>query len=147
MGGAAPPSDPPPGLRLTCTSEEPAMALLPAYPSLDTRSSSRAPLPRSHSRYPDQPRDGCLGGGRGVKHVGGTPPHRGCGQILGLGPRDTSSLQGRPVTGSGRGCLGQGLRWHSCLGPGKPAAALSRGEPGFTTGCEETAKKLGIQDS
>lgn len=72
----------------------------------------------------------------------GMPLHRGCGQILGRGPRDTRFLavQNSTTNRNQEEVLGRGLHWHSCLGLQMPAAALSRGEPGCTVGGEETKK-------
>lgn len=80
-----------------------------------------------------------------VKHVGGVPMHRGCGQILGLGPRDTNFLAVQNSTGD-RNAVG-GSAWVSASTGAlvlayeyQPAAAPSRGEPGFTVRDEDTEK-------
>lgn len=58
------------------------------------------------------------------------------------GHQPQDSLQCRTVlmTGMGEGVLGQGLHLRSCLGQGPLAAVLSRGEPRFPAGGQDTEK-------
>lgn len=83
---------------------------------------------------------GCLG--KDGSGVGGTLPHRGCGQSLGVGtpaPR-LLTVQNSAHDRNGAWMLGQGLHVHPCLSQGTLAAVLSRGEPGVTAGGQDAEK-------
>lgn len=72
---------------------------------------------------------------------GGYAPTRRVRTDLGTGPRDTRFLAVRnSASNRNQEALGQGLHWHCCLGLQMPAAALSRGKPGFPVGGQETKK-------
>lgn len=78
----------------------------------------------------------------GVEWGGVHPCTEGVDRSGEWGHQPQDSLQCRTVlmTGMGEGVLGQGLHLHPCLGQGHLAAVLSRGEPRFPAGGQDTEK-------